>query len=200
MEFAAETSPLDLRWPRCFAAVASEIHFGRASRRLYISQSVLSRQIQPLELGLELLVRSSRALTLTRAAEQPLADAASLLALVRETRWRMRHAADCRPRLAVGFFAGEDAAAEPGDLAAVAAEVDLSLRQLGWRDPEGPLGHRLAEHHSFCLTDSSAERRAVFHVGATSVWEEFHRCKTEKALLDGAAGPILFETSTRRSR
>jgi DNA-binding transcriptional LysR family regulator len=54
---------------RTFVAVASELHFGRASARLNLPQPAVSRQIRHLEeiLGTELFVRTSRSVQLTSA-------------------------------------------------------------------------------------------------------------------------------------
>ena len=55
----------------CALAVADELHFTRAAKRLHLDQSAVSRHIQKLErkLGIKLFVRASRGVELTEAGE-----------------------------------------------------------------------------------------------------------------------------------
>jgi DNA-binding transcriptional LysR family regulator len=68
----------------CFVAVAEELHFAKAAKRLHISQPPLTRQIQALEhkLGVSLLKRNTRSTTLTAAGLLYLEDARRILTLL----------------------------------------------------------------------------------------------------------------------
>ena len=70
-----------LRDLRYFVAVAEELNFTRAARRLHLSQPALSKQIQSLEAALhaQLLQRTRRDVKLTEAGEALLASTRSLL-------------------------------------------------------------------------------------------------------------------------
>ncbi|RKR75789.1 LysR family transcriptional regulator [Frondihabitans australicus] len=75
---------LETRELRYFVAVAERLHFGRAADDLGIAQPALSRAIQQIErrLGVALLERDRRSVSLTAAGEVLLRDARPALAAV----------------------------------------------------------------------------------------------------------------------
>src|SRR5262245_38312398 len=71
----------ELRHLRYFVAVAQELSFGRAARRLRLAQPSLSRQIRDLEdeLGARLFARDTHGVALTDAGAELLERAVPLL-------------------------------------------------------------------------------------------------------------------------
>ena len=98
----------ELRLLRYFVAVAEELHFGRAAKRLGIAQPPLSTAIRTFErqLGVELLRRTSRSVQLTPSGESLLRGGRRVLALYAETLAEVEAGARGeQSRLRVGFDA-----------------------------------------------------------------------------------------------
>lgn len=101
----------DLRRLRYFVAVAEELHFGRAARRLNVSQPPLSVQIRTLEreVGVQLLVRTQRRVELTEAGRVLLEEARRLLGQAEAAVSHARGAAQGTiGRLTIGFVSTVD--------------------------------------------------------------------------------------------
>jgi DNA-binding transcriptional LysR family regulator len=82
---------METRELRYFIAVAEELHFGRAAKRVGIEQSPLSKAIAEMErrLGLRLFVRTRRGTRLTPAGEILLKDARQIMVAVNQARRNM---------------------------------------------------------------------------------------------------------------
>ncbi|AOY92947.1 LysR family transcriptional regulator [Cupriavidus sp. USMAA2-4] len=126
---------MDLRQLRYFVTVAEELHFGRAARRLAMTQPPLSQQIQALEeeIGVPLFQRTRRSVALTPVGQQwlpevrrVLADAAALPGLAQ------RLARGELGSLALAFVSTADYGILPDLLRRFRArhpEVQLQLRE-----------------------------------------------------------------------
>jgi len=115
---------LEVRQLRYFVAVAEELHFGRAADRLGMAQPPLSRAIRDLErqLGVALLVRTTRQVRLTAAGEVLLRDARTALEAVTAAARRTREAGRPSLRLRVALKADVDGGLLPQILDAYCAD------------------------------------------------------------------------------
>jgi LysR family transcriptional regulator, benzoate and cis,cis-muconate-responsive activator of ben and cat genes len=98
---------LDLRLLRYFQAVAEELSFSKAARRLHVAQPALSRAVKELEviLGVELLARTRRSVALTPAGTVLLNETRLLLQRLDEaTRRVKRTAAGEEGELRLGYI------------------------------------------------------------------------------------------------
>ncbi len=86
---------MDLRHLRYFQAIAEELSFSRAARRLNVVQPALSRALKELEaeLGVELIARTRRSVSVTAAGKVLLNDAGLLFERLDQTIRRVRRAA-----------------------------------------------------------------------------------------------------------
>ena len=87
---------MELRHLRYFLAVAEELHFARASERLHIEQSPLSRAIKELEeeLGVVLFARTTRSTRLTRTGSLFLEHVRRVFAALEQARDSVKSAAN----------------------------------------------------------------------------------------------------------
>jgi DNA-binding transcriptional LysR family regulator len=125
---------VELRHLRYFRAVAEELHFGRAAERLHMAQPPLSQQILQLEreLGVTLLVRSTRKVELTPAGEAYLKQVVAILDSVDEAGAQARRIAEgVEGHLAIGCVGSATYSLLPRLVRALRDElpgVDVSVR------------------------------------------------------------------------
>jgi DNA-binding transcriptional LysR family regulator len=140
-----------LRDLRYFVAVAEELNFTRAARRLHLSQPALSKQIQGLESALhaQLLQRDRREVKLTGAGEALLASARSLLESWDGTTVTVAEAAGRDVRvLRIGTLTSIGRSLYPGVIDHFALRQPgwrVELRSFGWGDPTAGLRDRVTD-------------------------------------------------------
>ncbi len=136
---------MESRALRYFVAVAEELNFTRAAERLGIAAPALSRAISGLEaqLGVRLLERSTRHVTLTETGAALLTDArAALVALDAATHRARRAAAVAGGKLVLAVKADVEGGLLEDVLAAYHAEhgsVPIEVMFTGWREQPGLL-------------------------------------------------------------
>ena len=141
---------MELRQVRYFVAVAEELHFGRAARRVHVAQPALSKQVMNLEreLGARLLARRGRKVELTEAGRVFLERALVILEGVAEAELAAARAGSGETgRLTVGFTGMALYGAAPRIVKAFGERypgVNLALREMGTSAmTEALLGRRL---------------------------------------------------------
>jgi len=98
---------MELRHLRYFVAVAEELHFRRAAERLHVAQPAVSEQVRKLEaeLGVRLLDRDHRSVSLTDAGAAMLDEARQVLVQADVAQRAARQASDrAAGRLRVGYL------------------------------------------------------------------------------------------------
>src|SRR3954464_15917522 len=98
---------MELRHLRYFVAGAEELHFRRASERLHVAQPAVSVQVRKLEeeLGVRLLNRTPRSVSLTHAGAVFLREARRVLEQAEIARLAARTAEDrATTRLRLGYM------------------------------------------------------------------------------------------------
>ncbi len=138
---------MEFRHLRYFLVLAEELHFGRAARRLSISQPPLSLNIQQLEasVGARLFTRNSKQVTLTAAG---LAFVPAAQALLDQAAQAARHARDVGQgmagSLAIGFSGTMLYSGLPGILERFQAQhplLRLMLKELSSSEQLVELAH-----------------------------------------------------------
>jgi len=125
---------LDLRRARYFQAVAQELHFGRAAQRLHLAQPALSRQVAALEreLGVTLLDRSTRSVSLTVAGTTFLDDINPVIAAADAAIRRVRHGERGAGALVVGFMPGLSLSYAMRTVMDEFPDASIEIRELTW--------------------------------------------------------------------
>lgn len=136
---------MELRHLRHFVALAEEEHFGRAAERVFVVQQALSNSIRNLEeeLGVPLVLRTTRQVKLTPAGEEFLQGARQILSLATQTVDRTRRAAQGEiGRLTIGFASGLVFGGLPEIVRMfreVSPQVSINLRELTAGEQEAAL-------------------------------------------------------------
>lgn len=142
---------LQTRQLRYFVAVAEELSFTRAAQKLHIAQQALSAQIKQLEqtLGVVLLTRTTRSVTLTAAGAAFFEDAIATLVALSDAAERARsmHRTESK-RLVLGFLEGAALILTEPIMSAFRdchPGVTIEMRQFNYDDPSAGLNDRAVD-------------------------------------------------------
>ena len=182
---------VELRHLRYFVAVAEERSFLKAAERLHISQPPLSTQIKDLEqgLGVSLLERSSKGITLTPAGEVFYNESRAVLARVEHARIAAQRASRGEEgHLTVGFISIVDYSFLPAALKTFRMrypKVEVQLQEL---TTDAQIVELLADNLDVGLALAPVEHDLL----------EFRRIVDEKLVL--AASPEHLPQASSRAR
>ncbi len=194
---------MELRVLRYFLALAEELHLGRASERVHIEQSPLSRSISQFEdrLGIKLFVRTGRGTRLTAAGELLRDRAREILAQAERARRDILALGGARPTLRVGIC---DGIAQPR-LSTLLSRWRSTVPETALRVVELPAGQmhevlyteRVELCISFGIGDGNGAGLAVEHVWSEAIVAmipEHHPLtgRTSLKLADAVLHPLVL--------
>lgn len=201
---------MELRHLAGFVAVAEELHFGRAAARLHMAQPALSQQIRQLEkeLGVELLHRNTRSVTMSEAGRALLKPARQVLTDVEiAKRSATLGTSEIVGRVTIGFAGASSRNVLPRLARAVRAEqpgIELVLQGQTYA------GAALAEivagqvDIGFCrlpVTDNAIATRVYEHERVVAALPSDHRLAQQETieLADLASEPFVTFPGNRGS-
>ena len=198
---------MELRHLKYFVAVADELHFGKAAKKLHIAQPALSKQVMDLEneLGLKLFDRTRRAIQLTDAGSYFFKEARQLLLQVEQTSENARridrgHAG----RLVVGFvgsvihtFLPERVRAfreRYPDVELVLQEISTAEQIKSLQDKRIDVGVHYPHGH-----DATLSSQSIAHASLMAVLPKKHALASRKSLHIRELAREPFIANTRSS-
>jgi DNA-binding transcriptional LysR family regulator len=181
---------MELRHLRYFVAVAEELHFRRAAERLHIAQPAVSEQIRKLEaeLGVRLLERTQRSVSLTVAGAAFLEEARRVLHQAeRAVRAARRARADVIGRLRLGYLVDALPDAVPWALrrfAAAAPGIDVQLERDSCRRLLADVGSGQLDAAVVCMPAPVAGLRVTVFAQETAVaaMADLHPCANQQII------------------
>ena len=141
---------MELRHLRYFVSVAETENVSRAALKLHISQPALSRQIRDLEdeIGVRLLERTAKSVSLTQAGRVFLPEARAVLQRADQAIKKAQAVAGAETELHVGYSPTPSARLLPVILRAYQrAMPDVRVRLHDWRNDENLAGLRQGRLH-----------------------------------------------------
>lgn len=193
---------MELRHLRHFVALAEEQHFGRAAERVFVVQQALSNSIKNLEdeVGVPLVLRTTRRVQLTPAGREFLVGARETLAQAAQTVERARRAARGEVgRLTVGFVSGLAFGGLPEIVRAFREQfpnVSVDLRELTAQEQEAALRGGMIDVGLMLLPvrDPALDSRPLWRQPLVAALPAGHRLARRRRLRIGdlAHEPFVF--------